>query len=96
MTFRELLNLLRPQVKVNEQFNSTKKSEEFELRVLIKFFNGQTIQEWSKEELLAMFTANRYNLEAQIPCRHCGHSGKVDRDYRYFTPKNETIISAKK
>ena len=85
MTFQELLTLLMPQTEVGFVIP---KNDKQDLMWRIDAFKGDTIQGWSKAELKQLFRDNYYNLEAQIPCRHCG--GKKDR--RAFMPSKETVL----
>lgn len=62
--------MLSMQTKVH--LNGPGWTEERKLETLIKNFSGNTIQEYDKITLLSIFIANHRNLEAQIPCRHCG------------------------
>lgn len=75
MTYNDLLGMLR-----KGQSDTTLRSESDELSLRLTLFElknpNKLIAEWSPQELAVMFDKQKKNLNANIPCRHCG--GKKD------------------
>lgn len=79
MTYNDLLIMLR-----TGQPDTTKsqlpRSEPDELHIRLTLFElknpNKLIAEWSPQELAVMFIKQKKNLNANIPCKHCG--GKKD------------------
>lgn len=75
MTYNDLLGMLR-----KGQPYTTLRSEPDELSLRLTLFElknpNKLIAEWSPQELAVMFDKQKKNLNANIPCRHCG--GKKD------------------
>ena len=71
MTYNALLGMLR-----KGQPDTTLRSESDELSLRLTLFElknpNKLIAEWSPQELAVMFIKQKKNLNANIPCRHCG------------------------
>ena len=79
MTYNDLLGMLRKgQPDTTRSQLPRPESDELHLRLtLFELKNpNKLIAEWSPQELAVMFDKQKKNLNANIPCRHCG--GKKD------------------